>query len=63
MDLKERLQMIMEKEFGISTGEQLNEAYEKLDLSVYGIFTRKGEENETGDIGTFNNRYGIVRAV
>lgn len=41
MDLKERLKKILEVEFGITTEEQLNEAYENIDMSVYGIFVKK----------------------
>lgn len=50
MDLKQRLQMIMEQEFGITTDKQLDEAFEKLDLSVYGVFTQKGVRNEKRDV-------------
>ena len=47
MELKEKLRAILEKEFGITTDSQLNEAYENIDMSVYGIFTaRKGSDHE-----------------
>lgn len=48
MDMKERLKTILEKEFGITTEEQLNEAYEKIDTSIYGIFVLK--EGESLDV-------------
>ena len=48
MELKERLKRIMEQEFGITTAKQLNEAYEKMDMSVLGIF--KESKHEEGDI-------------
>lgn len=47
MELKERLKKIMEQEFGITTAAQLNEAYEKMDMSVLGFF--KESRNEKGD--------------
>lgn len=45
MDLKDRLKKIMEQEFGITTDEQLNEAFENMDMSDLGIFV-KGNRNE-----------------
>lgn len=48
MGLMERLKEIIEQEFEITTDEQLSEAVNELDMSVYGIFTtskRKGDEN------------------
>lgn len=63
MDLKERLKKIMAEEFGITTDAQLNEAYENLDLSVYGIFTQKGAEHEKGDSSKTGNNLGVVNAV
>ena len=45
MELKERLQKIMEEQFGIKTDEQLNEAFERLDTSDFGIFTKRKEQN------------------
>ena len=45
MDLKERLKNIMAQEFGITTDEQLNEAYDRLDLSDFSVFA-EGSKNE-----------------
>lgn len=58
MDLKERLRLIMAEEFGIKTDEELNKAYEALDLSDYGILTQKGVGNEKRDIAC-NDGFGI----
>lgn len=45
MELKEKLKRIMAEEFGITTDAQLDEAYEKLDMSILGIFADpKGRE-------------------
>ena len=44
MDLKERLMKILRDELGINSDEQLEEAYEQIDTSVYGIFTEQREE-------------------
>lgn len=49
MDLKERLRLIMAEEFGIKTDEELNKAYEALDLSDYGLLAQKGVQNEKRD--------------
>ena len=46
MELKEKLKKIMERDFGITTDAQLNEAFEKLDLSELGIFTEAREEKD-----------------
>lgn len=44
MDLKEKLKEIMKSEFGITTDTQLNETFEQLDWSEFGIFTAGGEK-------------------
>lgn len=47
MELKDRLKAIMEKEFGITSDDQLIEMYNKLDTSDFEIFIAgKGKENE-----------------
>lgn len=45
-ELKIKLEKIMKQEFGITTDEQLNDAFENIDLSVFSIFTKKGASNE-----------------
>lgn len=49
MELKEKLKKILEQEFGITTDEQLNEAYSKIDMSIYGLFTKEGEKKCVGE--------------
>lgn len=44
MELKEKLKEIMAREFGITTDEQLNEAYENMDMSLFGIFAERGDK-------------------
>ena len=46
MELKETLKKIMQEEFGIITDEQLNKAYESLDMSEFGVFTQKGVDKD-----------------
>ena len=45
----------MEQELGITTEEQLNEAYENIDMSVFGLFVTKGENHEEGIVNTCSN--------
>lgn len=47
MDIKEKIKKILEQEMGITTPEQLEEAYENMDMSLFGIFApREGEHTD-----------------
>ena len=64
MSTKERLQQVLERELGITTVEQLNDAYDRLDTSIFGIFIAEVGENDEkmGNVADDGNSVHVCTA-